>query len=143
MKRNASTNVPGRNWSATIIAARLHGVSDALREDEQPVGEERERDRERPAARISVLKMSWLERDEDRPAEPLRDHERRDRRDRDRRDGCDPEAGDDRRQRERQLDAQERLRARQPHPRAASSASGGHGAQPRDHVAVEDEQRVR
>ena len=79
-----------------------------------------------PAARISVLKMSWLERDEDRTAEAFRDDERRDRRDRDRRDRRDAEAGDDRRHRERQLDAQERLRAREAHPPRRLERVGRH-----------------
>ena len=82
------------------------------------------------------------QRDEDRPPETLRDHERGDRRERDRGDGRDAQAGDDRRQRQRQLDPPERLPPRQPHPARRLEHLGRRRAEPFEHVAEEDQERV-
>ena len=82
------------------------------------------------------------EREEDRVAEPVGQQERGDRRDRDRRDDGDPQAADDRRHGQRQLDPQQHLPPRQPHPAGGLEHLGRRRAQPGDDVREEDHERV-
>ena len=100
-----------------------------LDEHEERVRDEGEADRER--GRDDQLRVEELaQREEDRPPEPLGNHERCDGRERDRRDGRDAEPGHDRRQRERELDPPQDLQRLIPMPRAASSTSWGTARRP-------------
>ena len=84
-----------------------------------------------PAAISSVLNTLFEIAVEDRDAEALVVDQRGDRRQRDRGHGGDPQAGDDRRQRQRQLDAQQQLRGGlMPIPAAASRTSAGTSRRP-------------
>ncbi len=95
-----------------------------LREDEQNVGEEREADRQGTGS-DDLRPEVEPERAEDRTAEPLGDDERGHGREGDRRDDRDAQPGEDRRQRQRQLDPPEGLARVSPIPRAASITSAG------------------
>jgi hypothetical protein len=77
-----------------------------------------------------------------RPAEPALADEGGDRGEADRRDGGDPHPGDDRRQRQRQLDPDELAVLRVAHPGRRLPDVGRHRVEPGDRVAHEDQQRV-
>ena len=113
------------------------------RGDEDEVERERERDDEH-AGRVDLglERRRQPEREEDRVAEAAVADERGDRRDRDRRDDRDPEAADDRRQRERQLDARQHLAASKAHPARGLEHLGRRRAEAGDDVRVEDHERV-
>ena len=98
-------------------------------------------DRERPGSDDLGLEVG-LERVEDRPPEPFGKHERGDRREADRRDGRDPHAGEDGRQRERDLDAHQRLGRRQPHAAGGLEHVRRNCPQALERVAEEDQERV-
>ena len=81
---------------------------------------------------LGLERRRLLEREEDRVSRGrFGEQERGDRRDRDRRDDGDPQAADDRRHGERQLDLAAAIWLRvRPMPRAASSTSGGAASRP-------------
>src|SRR5579875_2643478 len=83
-----------------------------------------------------------LEGVEDRRSEALADQEGGDRGDGDRGDGRHPHAGEHRRRGQRQLDPQEALQTRHPHPPRRLERLGRHAAQAGDEVPVEHEERV-
>src|SRR4051794_31123309 len=86
---------------------------DALQEGDQRVGDDRETGREHCRGDQLGLEASAIDRIEDRRAEPLVHHEGGNRGKADHGDGRDLHAGEDRRQSERQLHAQQRLAASQ------------------------------
>ena len=96
---------------------RLHGVRARWRSASSASAPSASRIARAPPATSSVRKMSGCSRaSKIGAAEAVVDEIGGDRGDRDRGHRRDPQAGHDRRHRERQLDAEERLSARQPHP---------------------------
>src|SRR5581483_4130213 len=163
-KRNAFANVCALKPSATVIPAPGVGKAGAsaplrapsslrsrarppprrqrtLHEDEHAVRDERERDREQPGDDVFGVVVD-LQAVEDGRTEAVRRDVRRDRREADRRNDRDPDAGCDRRKRQRQLDTAQHLHARQPHPPRRLDHVGRHAAQPRERVAEEDQERI-
>ena len=116
-------------------------MSDALHEHEEHVGNERQRDGE-GAGGDDLSAEVQAQRAQDRSAEPLGDDECSHRGERDRRDDGDPQAGDDRRHRERQLHAPERLSRSQAHAARSLEHFGRRGAEAGEGVTEEDQQRV-
>ena len=118
-----------RSLIVAMLLARAHGVRHRCSEHDQHVGDQRQRDRQQ-AGGDELGVGAGLDRAEDRRAEPERRDERGDGGERDRRDRGDADAGDDRRHRERQLDARSDWRRVRPMPSAASLASAGTSRSP-------------
>src|ERR671935_570290 len=105
----------------------------ALEQDEQAVGHQRERDGE-DAGRHELRLEAALDRVEDRLAEPAHADEGGDRGEADRRDGRDPDPGHYRRERERQLYAPQDLSLGEAHGARRQSCVLRYLAQPRERV---------
>ena len=137
----ADEDVDGGGQDHAVLRAYAQGVSNRCATDEQCVGEDRQSDGERSRCDDLGLEVQ-AQGAEDRAAESLRDDERGDRRERDRRDDGHADPRDDRGQRERQLDAPQRLRRRQAHPACSFEHLGRGRAEADEDVAEEDQQRV-
>src|SRR3954454_12737172 len=115
---------------------------DTLEHRDERVRDEGEQGREHGGADQLRLERPAVDRVEDRRAEPLVDHERCDGREADHGYRRDLHSREDGRQCERQLHAKQRLASGEAHPPRRLAHVVGATAQPDQHVAEEDQQRV-
>ena len=113
-----------------------------LDQHQAEVEEHRHREQDHDRNEDSCLEQALLDREVERLSQPAASGEDREARDRDGRDGRDPNAGDDLRHRERQLDPAKELLVRHPHPPSRVLGRRRDIGEAGDDVAIDDLQRV-